>query len=130
MNSIGIILQPAQAGVDVGASDSDAAGEGGIVGELAEELKEAFGFAQSADAGGGDADIVIDRFVTGELADVAGTPMDFRKPTPIGQDINSDFRQLQLTGGFDHNWCIDNADGSLRVAAKTHSPKTGITMTT
>lgn len=74
--------------------------------------------------------VVAGAIPTGELADVAGTPMDFRKPTPIGQDIRSDFHQLQLTGGFDHNWCIDNADGSLRVAAKTHSPKTGITMTT
>lgn len=74
--------------------------------------------------------VVAGAIPTGELADVAGTPMDFRRPTPIGQDIHADFHQLQLTGGFDHNWCIDNADGSLRVAAKTHSPKTGITMTT
>ena len=41
---------------------------------------------------------------TGELRDVAGTPMDFRTPKPIGQDINADYDALNLQGGYDHNW--------------------------
>ena len=41
---------------------------------------------------------------TGELWDVAGTPMDFRSPKPIGQDINMDYDALHLQGGYDHNW--------------------------
>lgn len=41
---------------------------------------------------------------TGELRPVAGTPMDFRTPKPIGRDIEMDYEPLKLQGGYDHNW--------------------------
>lgn len=41
---------------------------------------------------------------TGELRKVAGSPMDFRVPKAIGQDIDADYEPLHLQGGFDHNW--------------------------
>ena len=41
---------------------------------------------------------------TGELRKVAGSPMDFRSPKPIGRDINEDYDALKLQGGYDHNW--------------------------
>lgn len=41
---------------------------------------------------------------TGEQRSVAGTPMDFRVPKPIGQDIGMDYEPLHLQGGYDHNW--------------------------
>ena len=41
---------------------------------------------------------------TGELRSVAGTPMDFRSPKPIGRDINEDYDALHLQGGYDHNF--------------------------
>ena len=41
---------------------------------------------------------------TGELRRVEGTPMDFRAPKPIGQDIGADYAPLHLQGGYDHNW--------------------------
>ena len=41
---------------------------------------------------------------TGELRKVDGTPMDFRFPKPIGQDINAAYEPLELQGGYDHNW--------------------------
>ena len=41
---------------------------------------------------------------TGELRSVAGTPMDFRVPKAIGQDIQADYEPLKLQGGYDHNW--------------------------
>lgn len=41
---------------------------------------------------------------TGELRSVAGTPMDFRIPKPIGQDISEDYDALNLQGGYDHNF--------------------------
>ena len=41
---------------------------------------------------------------TGELRSVAGTPMDFRTPKPIGQDIGVDYEPLHLQVGYDHNW--------------------------
>jgi len=41
---------------------------------------------------------------TGELKDVAGTPMDFSEFKPIGRDIDADFEPLKLQFGYDHNF--------------------------
>ena len=41
---------------------------------------------------------------TGELREVAGTPMDFRIPKPIGRDIEQAYDALELQGGYDHNF--------------------------
>ena len=41
---------------------------------------------------------------TGELRNVEGTPMDFRIPKPIGQDINLPYEPLEFQVGYDHNW--------------------------
>lgn len=41
---------------------------------------------------------------TGELRKVDDTPMDFRTPKPIGQDIFADYDALKLQGGYDHNY--------------------------
>lgn len=41
---------------------------------------------------------------TGELRCVEGTPMDFRVPKPLGQDIGLDYDALRLQGGYDHNF--------------------------
>ena len=44
---------------------------------------------------------------TGERADVAGTPMDFREPKEIGKDIKADFEALKIGKGYDHCWAFD-----------------------
>lgn len=41
---------------------------------------------------------------TGELRNVADTPMDFRMPKAIGRDIGADYEPLKLQEGYDHNW--------------------------
>lgn len=41
---------------------------------------------------------------TGECRDVAQTPMDFRTPKPLGQDIGADYEPLRLQSGYDHNF--------------------------
>ena len=41
---------------------------------------------------------------TGELRNVADTPMDFRLPKPLSQDIQKDYLPLALQNGYDHNW--------------------------
>ena len=41
---------------------------------------------------------------TGEKRAVAGTPMDFRTPKPIGRDLGIDYDALNLQGGYDHNF--------------------------
>ena len=43
---------------------------------------------------------------TGELRSVADTPFDFRNPKAIGRDINADYDQLNMQGGYDHNHVI------------------------
>ena len=61
---------------------------------------------------------------TGELRSVAGTPMDFRRPKPIGQDIGQDYEPLKLQGGYDHNWEV-----FCNPCAYLHDPSSGRTMT-
>lgn len=47
---------------------------------------------------------------------VAGTPFDFTAAKPIGRDIGAEDQQLKNTGGYDHNFVLDPAQG-LRLAA-------------
>ncbi|MFD5077703.1 aldose epimerase family protein [Streptomyces sp. NPDC058371] len=44
---------------------------------------------------------------TGELAAVAGTPFDFRRPKTVGADIREANQQLLYGKGIDHNWALD-----------------------
>ena len=67
---------------------------------------------------------------TGEIAPVAGTPMDLTKEVKVGAHIGDDFEQLNLAGGYDHNFCIDGWDGTLRLAATVRSEKSGRVMKT
>lgn len=61
---------------------------------------------------------------------VAGTPMDFTRAKPIGRDIQAEYSQLQMCGGYDHNFILDKEPGMLALAAVARSEKTGITMET
>jgi aldose 1-epimerase len=56
---------------------------------------------------------------------VAGTPFDFRRPTPIGARLEEDDPQLRLAGGYDHNWVLDHPRDSLALAARVVEPRTG-----
>lgn len=75
-----------------------------------------------------------DRFYipTGEIKDVAGTPMDFRVATAIANKYDSSYDQIKNATGYDHNWCLNtfkNGKGDDKtVAASLYSPKTGIFM--
>ena len=64
----------------------------------------------------------------GTIEPVAGTPMDFRCPTPIGARIGEEFHQLINALGYDHNFVIDGSFGTLRPAAKAYSEASGITL--
>ncbi len=64
----------------------------------------------------------------GTVEPVADTPMDLRRPTPIGKHIREDFHQLNNARGYDHNYVIDGTIGTLRPAAKAFSHTTGITL--
>jgi aldose 1-epimerase len=66
---------------------------------------------------------------TGEIAPVAGTPLDFRTPTAIGARIDQAHQQLKFGGGYDHNWVLDrNGQTGLVHAARVTEPTTGRTL--
>lgn len=54
---------------------------------------------------------------TGEIATVTETPFDFTTAMKIGERIDLDNEQLKLGQGYDHNWVVDNFDGSIRKIA-------------
>ena len=63
---------------------------------------------------------------TGELAPVAGTPFDFRKPKAIGLQLRDDDPQLLIAHGYDHNWVLDrNADAPASLAVRGTDPASG-----
>ncbi len=62
---------------------------------------------------------------TGELASLAGTPLDFSKPTAIGARINDDFPQMQLARGYDHNYVLKGQPEALKPAARVYEPNSG-----
>jgi len=66
---------------------------------------------------------------TGELAPVAGTPLDFHKATAIGARINDDNEQLKLGKGYDHNYVLNGKIGMLQKAAQVTDPTSGRVLT-
>lgn len=65
---------------------------------------------------------------TGEIADVAGTPFDFRQPKAIGKQIEEQDTQLIYGNGYDHNYVIDRKGDGLELAAVVEAPESGIRM--
>ena len=67
---------------------------------------------------------------TGEIKDVTGTPMDFRKAAVIGKKIDMTYDQIKNATGYDHNWCLNTYQhgkgNDQAIAASLYSPKTGI----
>ena len=64
---------------------------------------------------------------TGELRDVAGTPLDFATATAIGKRINEDYEQLVFGKGYDHDWVLGRSSGGngLSIAAEAYDAKSG-----
>lgn len=62
---------------------------------------------------------------SGNILDVAGTPMDFSVPHKIGERIDADFAQLKPGRGYAHSWVLRNNDGSLALSATLYDPESG-----
>jgi aldose 1-epimerase len=64
---------------------------------------------------------------TGELRDVASTPLDFTSATAIGKRINESYEQLVFGKGYDHNWVLvrSGSGNGLTIAAEAYEPKSG-----
>lgn len=63
---------------------------------------------------------------TGEVHSVKNTPFDFTSEKKIGECFKSDFEQIKMFGGTDHNFALKGT--GLRQAGKLTSDKTNITM--
>jgi len=64
------------------------------------------------------------------IAEVAGTPFDFREAATIGTRIRALHPQLLRARGYDHNWVLDPVDApGPRFAARLEDPATGRAMT-
>jgi aldose 1-epimerase len=87
----------------------------------------------SGDVLGHEVEIEADQFTpvdatlipTGEQRAVAGTPLDFRRPTAIGARIADPYEQLQVAGGYDHNFVLRGAGRTLRRVARVVEPTSG-----
>jgi len=69
-----------------------------------------------------------DNLPTGEIAPVAGTPLDFRRPVRLGDVLDSSFEQIAMRRGLDINMIVNGTPGVLRPAARITDPATGIVM--
>jgi aldose 1-epimerase len=66
---------------------------------------------------------------TGERRAVAGTVFDFRAPHRVGDRIrDARDQQIRFGRGYDHNYIVDGAAGSLRPAAVVTEPVSGRTL--
>ncbi|HEX6397317.1 MAG TPA: hypothetical protein VFZ95_07835, partial [Steroidobacteraceae bacterium] len=65
------------------------------------------------------------RVPTGEIADVTGTPFDFRKMHSVRVPAPGSHPQIALTRGFDHCWVLDPG---APVSAELYAPSSGVRM--
>lgn len=80
--------------------------------------------------------INADRFVeiregaipTGNLASVENSPFDFNSLKRVGDEIDTDHPQLNLTSGYDVTWVLNKEGHELDVAAKLVHPTSGRVM--
>lgn len=66
---------------------------------------------------------------TGEIQSVKGTPLDFTEWKTIGDEIEADYEQLRIAGGYDHNFAVDDFDGTVKEIAQAKSEESGIVLT-
>ena len=87
-----------------------------------------------------DAYLQVDRSLIPErMAQVAGSAFDFRQPAPIGPRLAWPDQQLKVAGGFDHCYCLRQAEQegnassgggqALREVATVYDPGSGRQLT-
>ena len=61
----------------------------------------------------------------GTLLEVKGTPMDFTAEKPMAPEVDAPYEQLALAKGYDHNFALDIAEGTVSLAASLYDPASG-----
>jgi aldose 1-epimerase len=64
----------------------------------------------------------------GEMKVVAGTPMDFSSEKPSGEAVNSNFEQIKMVNGLDHNFVLDRSNNTVGLAARLTDSDSGRTL--
>ncbi|MDR1723735.1 MAG: galactose mutarotase [Tannerella sp.] len=59
---------------------------------------------------------------------VEGTPLDLRRAALLREGINSDYEQIMLGRGYDHNWVLNTKGDITKVAAKVYDDESGVVM--
>ncbi len=62
---------------------------------------------------------------TGEMREVAGTPMDFSEWRKIGTDIDSDYPSIALAGGYDHHFVFQSKEKEINLVMEAYDEKSG-----
>ena len=70
----------------------------------------------------GDNDCLAD----GTIVPVRDTAMDFRKHVLLGERLNSEYKDIAMTGGLDHNFVLSMCRGEFKEAAQLYCEDTGI----
>jgi aldose 1-epimerase len=68
--------------------------------------------------------VATDHVPTGNIAEVAGTPFDFRQPQALGKAIAAT-GLFGGAGGYDVSYVVDGVEGELRNCAAVDAPETG-----
>ncbi len=72
-----------------------------------------------------------DAIPTGEIVSVKDTPMDFyAEPKEIGRDIHSDYEQIKLFSGYDHNFVLKMGQAPMHDAATLVAGERRMTVST
>lgn len=69
-----------------------------------------------------------DAMIPVDIADVAGTPMDFTAMKKVEQDIHADYKPLLQGGGYDHNYVLEGSGEEIEKAAEVYDEKSGRVM--
>jgi len=62
---------------------------------------------------------------TGEIREVKGTPMDLTVLTPVKTGLFSDYEQIILGKGYDHNYVLNVSGKDIEKAAEVYDDKSG-----
>jgi len=66
---------------------------------------------------------------TGELRNVAGTPMDLNTPKLISDGLKSDYDRITTSLGYDHCWVLkSNSEKTTQLCAVAHHPASNRTL--
>ncbi len=70
-----------------------------------------------------------EKVLTGEIASVENTPLDFRTPHTISERIGAEHPQLTITNGYDTNYLLKALnDDTITINAELYEPSTGISL--